>query len=122
MNKIYLIGNLTTEITSGASQNGVNYARFCIAVNGRGKDSQSEFFNITAWRGLAENCVKFLQKGKKVCVVGSIQIRTYKAQDGTVKAAAEVTAEDIEFLSPKTNNSENNSEVLPEEKGEDLPF
>jgi len=52
------------------------------------------------WRGLAENCSKYLKKGSKVGVGGSIQTRTYE-QDGVKKYATDIVAEDVEFLNTK---------------------
>lgn len=121
MNKIFLIGNLTTDVTTGSTQNGVPYSRFGIAVNSRGKNEQTEFFTVTAWRGLADTCASFLSKGKKVSIIGSIQIKTYKSQDGSTKAVGEVTVDDLEFLTPKDSSEK---AVLPEVSTDegDMPF
>ena len=59
------------------------------------------FFNVVAWRAIAENCAKYLKKGSKIAVMGSIQNHTYDAQDGTKLYATDITAEEIEFLSTK---------------------
>lgn len=75
-----------------------------MAVNRRRtQDGQPEadFFRVTTWRGLAETCGKYLDKGRKVCVIGAVSVSTYKGQDGQTRASMEVTAEDVEFLSPK---------------------
>ena len=69
------------------------------AVGATGGQAEVDFFNITAWRQLGEICAKYLHKGRKCCVVGQIQIRTYDAQDGTKRTAVDIVAEDIEFLS-----------------------
>ena len=57
---------------------------------------------MTAWRALGESCGKYLQKGRKVGVTGSVSVNTYTAQDGSFRASMEVVADDVEFLSPKS--------------------
>ena len=105
MNKVYLIGNLTRDPEASSTNSGVSVCRISIAVNRRfvSADGSREvdYFNVTAWRGLADNCSKYLKKGAKVAVVGSIQTRTYDKQDGTKGFSIDIMAEDIEFLSPK---------------------
>ena len=101
MNKVIFIGNLTRDPESGTTQSGVAYCRFTIAVNrrfSRDNEQTADFFNITCWRGLAETCAKNLQKGRKVCVVGSLQTRQYDANDGSKRTAYDVVADEVEFL------------------------
>ena len=103
MNKVYLIGNLTRDPEMRSTSTGIPVCNFSIAVNRRKRaDGQQEtdFFNIVAWRQLAELCSRYLAKGRKVCVVGSIQTRTYEAQDGSKRSAFDIVADDVEFLSP----------------------
>ncbi|MDE6211194.1 MAG: single-stranded DNA-binding protein [Clostridia bacterium] len=118
MNRVILIGNLTRDPESGATQSGVSYCRFSIAVNRRfsRENETTDFFNVVCWRGLAENCAKILQKGRKVCVVGAIQTRQYDAQDGSKRTAYDIVADEVEFLpsgagrtdGDNTQSSENN--------------
>lgn len=99
MNKITLIGNLTNEPEKRSTPNGITVTSFNIAVNRRGKE-QTDFFRISAWRGLADTCAKFLAKGRKVAVVGELQARTYEAKDGKTKVSLDVQADEVEFLTP----------------------
>lgn len=103
MNKVYLIGNLTRDPEMRVTQSGVDVCNFSIAVNRR-KDAQgnqqTDYFNVVAWRQLAQLCGKFLMKGKKVSVVGSIQTRSYEAQDGSKRTAVDIVADEVEFLTP----------------------
>ena len=141
MNRVILIGNLTRDPESGATQSGVSYCRFSIAVNRRfsRENETTDFFNVVCWRGLAENCAKILQKGRKVCVVGAIQTRQYDAQAGSKRTAYDIVADEVEFLpsgagrsdGDNTQNSENNgfvSNSKPNNSGltpvdeDDLPF
>lgn len=101
MNKVFLIGNLTRDPESRTTPNGVSLCSFGLAVNRRRKvegQPDVDFFNVTAWRQLGENCARYLRKGSKACVMGSIQIRTYDAQDGTKKTVVDIDASDVEFL------------------------
>lgn len=109
MNKIILIGNLTRDPEITTTNSGVSVCRFSLAVQ-RGFSSNQEnnngptadFFNIVVWRGLAENCHKFLKKGSKCCVVGRIQNVSYETQDGQKRYGTEITANDVEFLSSRS--------------------
>lgn len=108
MNKIFLIGNLTADPEMRTTPNGVSVCTMNIAVNRRfssaREERQTDFFRVTAWRQLGESCGRFLSKGRKVCVVGELSARTYEAKDGTTRFSLEVTADEVEFLSPRENN------------------
>ena len=82
---------------------------FSIAVNRKNKNQAGEkvtdFFNIVAWRQLGELCGKYLAQGRKVCVVGELQNRSYDGKDGTKKYITEIIADDVEFLTPRQEGS-----------------
>ena len=104
MNKVYLIGNLTRDPEMRSTSTGIPVCNFSIAVNRRFKNAQTgqqetDFFNIVAWRQLADLCGRYLAKGRKVAVFGSIQTRTYEAQDGSKRTAFDIVADEVEFLS-----------------------
>ena len=107
MNKLFIIGNLTRDPELRTTAAGDSVCSFSVAVNRRGRrDNQggqpeADFFRVTAWRALGENCSKFRSKGRKVAVTGSVRVSTYQAQDGTTRASLEVQADDVEFLSPR---------------------
>ncbi len=109
MNKVILIGNLTRDPEMHTTQGGTNKASFTIAVQRRYANQQgvreADFISVVAWRERADFCGRYLQKGKKVCVTGSLQVRTYDAQDGSKRYVTEVVAEDIEFVTPLTPDS-----------------
>ncbi len=122
MNKVILVGNLTRDPELVTTNNGISLCRFTLAVQRRFTTSDGEreadFINIVVWRGQAENCHKYLKKGSKAGVVGSIQTRSYDAGDGTKKYATEVVADEVEFLSTKGSNAENVPETpAPEAAG-----
>ena len=121
MNKVYLIGNLTREPEVSETPGGVAYCRFSIAVNKIvGDERVADFFNIVVWRGLAENCGKYLKKGGKVAVFGSLQNRSYEDKDGNKRTVTEIIASEVEFLSAKEEKSKLELEEV-EDDG-DLPF
>ena len=102
MNKLIIIGNLTRDPELRTTANGVSVCGFTVAVNRRrkqGEEEQADFFRVNAWRELAEICAKWLIKGRKVCVIGSVSVSTYTGNDGSARANLEVRADDVEFLS-----------------------
>ena len=105
MNKVILIGNLTKDPELSTTNSGINYCRFTVAVQRRFNNAQGEreadFIPVVVWRTQAENCHKYLKKGSKAGVVGSVQTRSYDAQDGTKRYVTEVLADEVEFLSTK---------------------
>lgn len=134
MNKVILIGNLTRDPDYGETQSGISFCNFSIAVNRPYNDSngerQTDFFNIKTWRGQADNCAKYLRKGSKVGVVGSLQTRTYEDNDGNKRNVTEIVANEVEFLSSanKSDDSDettraqrNRPELEPIDDG-DIPF
>lgn len=116
MNKVVLIGNLTREPELSETPSGVAVCKFSIAVNrdytNADGDRETDFFNITVWRGRAENCGKYLKKGNKVAIVGSLQNRSYEDKDGVKRNVTDVVANDVEFLTPKNNQSDDEETVV----------
>lgn len=110
MNKVFLIGNLTKDPEMRSTQSGVAVCNFAIAVNRRFRNQQTgqqetDFLNVIAWRQLAELCNKYLAKGRKVAVTGSIQTRTYVVKDGSKRTAWDIVADEVEFLSQNQQSS-----------------
>ena len=106
MNKVFLIGNLTRDPELTETAGGVSVCHFSIAVNRSYTSSdgerQTDFFNVTAWRGLADNVSRFCKKGSKVAVSGSIQLRNYEDNSGQKRTAVDIIAQDVEFLNSKS--------------------
>ena len=69
-----------------------------VAVTRRMNREQADFFNVIAWRGLADNCAKYLVKGQQIAVAGELRTRSYEANDGSKRYLTEIQADDIEFL------------------------
>lgn len=110
MNECILIGNLTKDPEISTTSNGTSVCRFTVAVPRRFSNAEGEretdFISVVAWRSLADNCHKFIKKGSKVAVVGSIQSRSYDATDGTKRYVTEIIAQNVEFLSTKSGEGE----------------
>lgn len=113
MNKVVLIGNLVRDPEVRATQSGISVCNFTVAVNRRFKkengEQETDFLNVIAWRQLAELCSKYLAKGRKVAVTGSIQTRTYEAKDGSKRTAWDIVADEVEFLTPQNQQSSTQS-------------
>ena len=135
MNKVFLIGNLTRDPEATVTPSGVSLCRFSLAVSRRYASSdgtrETDYFNIVVWRAQADNCAKFLKKGSKAAVIGSIQTRTYDKQDGTKGYATDIVAEEVQFLSTRNDGLDGIDAVEGRAKAsisslqaveEDLPF
>lgn len=109
MNKLTIIGNLTRDPELRTTSTGLNVCSFTVAVNrrrsGNSNQPEADFFRVSAWRQLGENCQRYLAKGRKVAVVGSVSVSTYTGNDGTTRATLEVTADDVEFLSSRNEDA-----------------
>jgi single-strand DNA-binding protein len=109
LNKVILIGRLTRDPELRFTAGGNPVANFTLAVDRNYKNSQGEketdFINVIAWRQLGERCSTYLSKGKLAAVDGRLQIRNYETQDGQKRTVAEVVADDVRFLSPKSGGS-----------------
>ena len=102
MNKAILIGNLTRDPELRTTASGVSVCTFTLAVNRRFTNQdgvrEADFINIVTWRQTAELCARYLSKGRKAAVVGTIQSRSYDAQDGTKRYVTEIVADEVEFI------------------------
>lgn len=109
MFKTMIIGNLTSDPelrTVNANGEQVNVCTLGIAVNERiGGQERTTFIDVSCWRGLATVCSQYLKKGSKVYVEGSISIHTYTARDGQFKATLRMNAQNVEFLTSRTNGT-----------------
>ena len=108
MNKLTIIGNLTRDPESRTTATGSTVCSFGVAVNRRRSQNsnqpEADFFRVSAWNQLGENCQRYLAKGRKVYVSGPLTARTYQANDGTTRVSLEVQADDVEFLSSRNDD------------------
>ena len=109
MNKAILIGNLANDPESRTTASGIAQCTFRLAVQRRFANQQgvreADFLTIVCWRQTAELCARYLSKGRKVAVEGSIQVRSYDAQDGSKRYVTEVIADNVEFLGSRDEGS-----------------
>lgn len=119
MNLITIIGNLTRDPELRTTPTGKDVCSLDVAVSRRRKvenQPEADYFRVNAWGELAKTCAKFLSKGKKVAVTGSVSL-SKREKDGKFYASIEVFADSVEFLSPKETNQM--TEVVPDD---DFPY
>lgn len=136
MNKVILIGYLAADPDYAQTQSGVPRCTLRLAVQRRFADQngqrQSDFFNVICWRNMADFAANYLAKGRKVAVEGSLQTRSYDAQDGSKRYVTEVIAENVEFCDRTPEQAQAGNVVqqaqrvfgnnLVEVDDEELPF
>lgn len=103
MNKVMLIGNLADDPKTSMTANGITKCTFRLATQRKYTNQQSgkreaDFHTVVAWKQLAELCARYLTKGRKCAVEGTIQYRSYSAQDGSKRYVTEIAADSVEFL------------------------
>ena len=86
---------------------GIPVCTFTVAVNRRKAGAEAgqpeaDFFRVTTWRQMAENCNRFLAKGRKVGVTGTLNLQSYVGNDGQQRFNMEVQADEVEFLTPRS--------------------
>ena len=130
MNKVILIGNLAADPESRTTQSGVAQCTLRLAVQRRFTNQdgkrESDFFNVVCWRQTAEFCAKFLSKGRKIAVEGSLQTRSYEAQDGSKRYVTEILADSVEFCDSRPEGAQaapkQSAGEFREVDDDDLPF
>lgn len=130
MNRAILIGNLTKDPDLRSTASGLAVCTFSIGVSrrftGQNGERETDFFNIVVWRKQAENAAKYLKKGSQVGITGSIQNRSYEANDGTKRYITEIIADEIQFLKsdskPKTVDETMTEKTNMTEVEDDMPF
>ena len=108
-NKVILGGRITAEPELKTTQNGISVTTFSIAVNRRtssGDQQNADFITVVAWRQTAEFVTRYFHKGSSICVVGSLQTRTWTdPQTNQKRYATEVVAEEVNFVDAKNDNT-----------------
>lgn len=124
LNRVILIGRLVADPQLRYTQSGVAVTSFTIAVDrsftSQNGERETDFIDIVTWRKLAETCANHLNKGRLVAVEGRLQIRSYDDRDGIRRKAAEVVADQVQFLD--WPNRERETTDLPESGFDDVPF
>ena len=119
LNKVVLCGRLTADPELKQTQNGIAVVSFTIAVNRRftrGADgqsnSQADFINCVAWRQTAEFIAKHFHKGNSICLIGSIQTRSYDDQNGVKRYVTEVVCDEARFVDSKADSTPTNGNAV----------
>ena len=116
MNKLTIIGNLTRDPETRTVGSDHTVCSFTVAVNRRkreGHDQEADFFRVSAWDKLGDNCQRYLAKGRKVAVVGPVSVSTYESKEGGTRFSLDVRADDVEFLSPKEQSDAAEPQTTP---------
>lgn len=151
LNKVILGGRLVSDPELKQTQSGIPVCSFSVAVNRRVSsegEQKVDFINCQAWRQTAEFLCRYFRKGSSVCIIGSIQTRSWTDQNSQKRTAVEVVAEEVNFVdskgeisssvatsdAPKANtpapyipdaykaNSANQTSFEDVDSSEDLPF
>jgi single-strand DNA-binding protein len=101
--KLTISGNLTANPTSGASRTGDPFAKFCVAstsrvfdrTEGRYRDGDTIFLDVTCWRRLAENVLSTLERGDAVVVTGRLRQRSYEDPQGARRTVVDLDADAV---------------------------
>lgn len=118
LNKIMLIGHLGRDPELNVTSDGTPVTKFSMAVSRKYKTQtgetkeETEWFNIVAWRQLAELTERYLHKGSKVYIEGRLQQRKYTDRDGIQRTSVDVIASDVEFLTPRTSEAATTTEAV----------
>lgn len=108
MNSITVVGRLTAD-PELKNVNGYACLSFSIAERSVSKNADGEymtnFFDVTAWRSLAERASAWFRKGDKVCVSGPVTIRHYVKKDKTDGVSVQIRADNIEGMMPRRDNA-----------------
>ncbi|RJQ31780.1 MAG: single-stranded DNA-binding protein [Actinobacteria bacterium] len=142
LNRVILVGNLTRDPELRNIPDGTAVANFGIAVNrqfaNKAGEKEVDFFNVVAWRKLAELCNQYLSKGSSVAIEGRLQSRSWETGEGQKRSTVEVVADNVQFLSrmvstdnvkdsskseqPPAQELDDNIPLEEEPEGEDIPF
>lgn len=130
MNKVILIGHLAADPESRTTQSGIAQCTLRLAVQRRFANAQgqreADFFPIVCWRQTAKFAAKHLSKGRKIAVEGSLQTRSYDAQDGSKRYVTEVIADNVEFCDSRPEGAQKGAgeaqEGFAPYENDDLPF
>lgn len=111
MNKVILVGRLTKDPELRATASGVSVCSFTVACDRRfvkqGEERQSDFINCVAWQKSAEAIARYFQKGNRIALEGSLQVRSWEGQDGQKHYATEVIVDQWEFAQSKSESGTN---------------
>ena len=122
LNKVLLIGRITSSPELKYTENNKAYTKVCLAIN-RYTDG-TDFINVKIWNKQAENVCNYLDKGSLILVEGTMMVNQYEDKDGNKKTSTEIIAQNVKFLDRKpkensvnANNIEDNNVNTDSEDG-----
>ena len=104
VNKVYLMGRLTSDPEQRVSQSGIAVANFTIAVSRRIKKDETDFIDCVAFRQTAEVICKYFKKGSLIIAFGSLQVDNWKDKEGKNRKTARVVVDDVQFGESKKSS------------------
>jgi single-strand DNA-binding protein len=117
MNHVLLIGRLTRDPEQRTTQSNVSVTTFTLAVDrnftNQSGERETDFLPVVTFKGLADTCYRYLDKGRLVAVSGRIQTRSYEGNDGSRRYITEIIADEVNFLERKQDNSQQGSKTAP---------
>lgn len=133
LNKVVLAGRLTSDVELKQTPSGVSVCSFSLAVNrkySKEGNQQTDFIQCQAWRNTAEFISRYFKKGSALCIVGSIEVRSWTDSNNQKRYATEVVADEAMFVdgknesqgteAPSFNNEAPNYEEMNAD--DDVPF
>lgn len=105
INRVVLVGRLTTDIDVKHSNNGSSFAKVSVAVGGKDAEAVS-FFDCVLFGTTADNAAKYTKKGSQICVEGKLNQSRWETEDGSKRSRVEILVDRLQFLNWK--NGENN--------------
>lgn len=128
VNRVILVGNLGVDPEMRQTQSGTAVCNLRIATSRKYKKDdelveETEWHRVVVWGKAAENCAKYLTKGRQVYVEGRLKTSSYE-KDGEKRYSTDVVAEEVKFLGggKGERSSGGESEAFPEDGGYDIPF
>lgn len=135
VNSAVVLGNLGQDPELRHTPNGTATCTLSVATTDKRKDNDgnlqefTEWHRVVVWGKQAENCEKYLSKGRSVYVTGRLQTRQWEDKDGVKRYSTEIVANGVQFIGeskgdgerrerkPKEEQSENSSSSAPNTKG-----
>lgn len=113
-NKVILGGRLTADPELKTTPGGVSVTVFTVAVNRRSAKQPADFLNVIAWRQTAEFVTRYFRKASSICIVGSLQSRSWTDKNGVKQFATEIVADEVFFVDALRESpmARNNSDVI----------
>ena len=129
LSKVLLIGNLTRDPELRYTTGGAAVVTFTLATNHRYSTASGEskeevsFIRVTVWGKMAENCGKYLSKGRPVFVEGRLKQNNWETEKGEKRSTLEVVAQNVQFLGGRATGSDIESGGEANSPGnDDIPF